>query len=126
MSATVVIWIGSEVEWRRVLDAQNTASLYSTQEVCGVAALTVDDDQLSKIPGIVQPEWPSTIDGTVSPYYQTGEMLVPLVFVSTLFTAHWWSGKSAVTVFLDMCVHRDQGFTDKHKFFDGSRYSICS
>ena len=78
-----------------------------------VAALTVDDSVLSKIPGLIQPEFPSMIDGTVSQFYQTGEALVPLVFVPTLLTAHWWTGKQAITVFLDMCWTEIKGFTGK-------------
>ena len=77
-----------------------------------VAALTVDDAVLSKIPGFIQPEFPSMIDGTVSQFYQPGEMLVPLVFVPTLLTAHWWTGKQVITVFLDMCWTEIKGFME--------------
>ena len=72
-----------------------------------LAALMIDDSILSKIPGIIQNEYPSMIDGTLSEFYQTDEALVPLVFVFVLFTCHWWWGKTAdITLFLDMCAQK--------------------
>ena len=52
--------------------------------------------------GLVAPMFPSPIDGTRSPFYQCAEMFVPPFFVFSLFTAHWWWGRRAPSVFLDI------------------------
>lgn len=71
--------------------------------LCFLANVMLGENlQSSWLPGLIQPEFPSIVDGTVSWFPQCAEAFVPPTFVLALLTSHWWPGRDATTVFLDI------------------------
>ena len=97
--------------WSKYVALLYTFNLRTALWCCSVVAylsclanLMIGDD-LPKWMGLIQPEFPSPVDGQISQFYQSTELFVPLALLLALFTAHQWrrvSDGSSPTVFLDI------------------------